>query len=739
MEQDRQSRSTAPLRRVGRASFRLAVLAVATLSLLPLADWIPGEPGTDIPPPLWPLYALWALGLAVLGAIAWGVAWLWGRWSRRARASRRSDAEPAAESGSGRGSRRILVGLLLVAVATLLYARVATGVFDRLPLHVDALTQALQAHVFADGRLSVPAPQPSRFFSSSLVIEHEGRAFSQFPPGWSALLALGFLAGLPWLVAPLLGAAAVGALHYALREGGEDGRTALLAAVLFGLSPWFVVNAASWMSHVPSLAFILLGTAALVRSARDPGAALHGALAGAALGIATWVRPLEGVAFGLPATVWVLGRWWGARAATRPGHGAPHPGRDGGAESEDPRPHAALRSLVGFAVGGGVTIGLLLLYNAVQHGSPALFGFELQWGPEHGLGFHEAPWGPPHTLVRGIELMNGYLLSLQLLFFDAPAPSLVLALIALMLAHRLDALDRHLLAGCALVMLGYVAFWGEGHDLGPRYLIPLAPVVAIWTARFGSVLAERGDRPDLKRFASVLVVLLLVSGWVFGTPTRWFVYSRVDPLRRVDAGVLGLPRAERALVFVPTPWSIQVQARLRATGMSRQQAEWFYRRVGLCKLDVALSDVEARGLTEPDAIVATLMPLAADSVHMVPDRTAGTPGHPYAGITRADGPAVTLCRAREEAVEARGGYLLLPFAAQVGPTWLEDGPIVAHDLHEENRRLLAAHPGRDAYWLRTLRVRADGVREFALEPLDADSVAADWTRLERLQREATVF
>jgi hypothetical protein len=704
--------------RVARVARRVALALVAVLSFLPVADWIPGDPGSNLPPPHWPLYLLWVVGLLAMGAGAWGLAKLLSRKKhaapRRGKAARSRPAETPVDPPAR--WRRVQDGwwpaFLLLALPAALYVVVAWEVFDGRPLHIDAMTQALQAHVFADGELSVPVADQPRFYSSALVVEREGRAFSQFPPGWSALLAAGFLLGVPWLIAPLCGALAVYGLYRLLRESGEDGAEAFAAAALLALSPWFALNAASWMSHVPTLCFILLGSAALVRGMRVPSGGLWAAAGGAALGIATLIRPLEGVAFGLPATIWML-----ARAGRSP---------------------AARRGLAGFAVGGALTVGLLLAYNQVQHGSPTTFGFEVQWGPEHGLGFHEAPWGPPHTFLRGLQLMNGYLLGLQLLFFDAPAPSLLLAFAALLLVPRLPATDRYYLSGCALVLAGYLAFWGEGHDLGPRYLVPLAPVVAVWTVRLARILFERTGSVELRRGAHALVVLLLLSGWALGMPNRWFVYGRSDPLRRVDVTPLELAQAKDALVFVSSPWSIQVQARLRATGMTRQEAQWFYYRVGLCKLDVALGQLGARGVTDPADVIAALRPLAADSAAMVLDRVSGSPGDPYTGLTRSDSAAVSLCGLRQYLEQTQGGYMLLPFQALLGPTWTGEGPLVAQDLHEENRRLMDAHPDRAAYALRPVRIRGR-IREFVLEPLRADSVERVWGELERLQREASVF
>ncbi len=712
----------------GRA-FKASVVLVAVFSLLPLADWIPGDPPSTLPAPHGSLYQLWVVSLVVLAAGAWVVVKLFpgpaaadkgsGKQGRAARRHRSKASVPPASgprasgpSVTGEIAWRRWIPVALVVVPTLLYSTTAWVVFDGRPLHIDAMIQAFQANIYAAGHLSVPVPDDPRFFLADLVIEHDGRAFSQFPPGWSALLAVGFLLGIPWLIAPLCGALAVYGLYRLLKERGDDDRTALFTAVLLGLSPWFVFNAASWMSHVPALCFILLGSAALVRGVREPRGWLWAGLGGFGLGLATVIRPLEGVAFGLPATLWMLVR----------------------ARSGKP----ALRGLAGFAVGGSLAIGLLLAYNQVLHGSPTLFGFELQWGPEHRLGFHDAPWGPPHTFLRGVQLVNGYLLGLQLLYFDAPAPSLVLALAALFLTRRLDAVDRYLLAGCTLLLLGYLAFWGEGHDLGPRYLIPLAPVVAIWTVRFGAVLADRTRHRAHGRWATALVVFLLVSGWGFGTRPRWFVYSQSDPLRRVDPTVLATPQAQNALVFLSSSWSDQVRARLRGTGMTPPEAQWFYRRVGLCKLDVALGQLEERNVTDPAQVVGALRPLASDSAAMVRDYVSGSPGDPFTGLTQADTAAVSLCALRRFLENNQGGYMLMPFQALLGPTWTGDGPIVARDLHEENRRLLQAYPERPAYYLRAVRIRG-GIREFTLEPLKADSAERVWREFDLQRGEASIF
>lgn len=671
---------------------RVGVILVGALSLLPLADWIPGPPGTNLPLPFFPLFLLWSFGLVVVVGLSWVLAKLIPVGKPK--------TSPQTDSGSRTWLGSLVVVALLLILPTLLYSIVAREVFDGRPLHIDALTQALQAQIFGQGRLSVPAPQDPGFFSTLLVTEWDGRSFSQFPPGWAAFLTLGFLLGVPWIVAPLCAALGVWGLFLLLRANGERGGTALLTALLFAVTPWIVFNGASWMSHLPTVSFIILGSAALLRGIRQPASWLFPGLGAACLGVATLIRPLEGVAFGIPATVWMVARAW--------------------------RLPSARRGLAAFATGGAMTVGLLLAYNWVQHGSPLTFGFEVQWGSAHALGFHEAPWGPPHTFLRGVQLLNDYFLALQLLFFDSPAPSLVPALAALLLVRRFDALDRYLLAGCGLVLLGYLSFWGEGHYLGPRYLLPLAPIIAIWTVRFGRVVGERVGRVGARRWAHAGVFLLVLGGWVFGMPARWVMYRESYPLRRLELGALATPQAEGALIFVPSPWSSQVQARLRATDLSRPEAQWFHDRIGLCRIDLALLDLKRRGISDPREIARELRPLAADSTSMVRNPLSGAPGDVFSGMGAADERDVELCRLRQSLQETQGGFLMLPFYAFLGPTWTGDGPILARDLYEENARLLSAHPDREVFVLRQVRGRGR-VRALRLEPLRVDSAQAVWS------------
>src|SRR3954471_3673645 len=134
-------------------------------------------------------------------------------------------------------------------------------------------------------------------------------------------------------------------------------------------------------------------------------------------------------------------------------------------------------------VGVAISVGLMLWFNARTTGAPMLFGYEALWGKGHELGFHAAPWGVAHTPARGLELVSLYFLRLQTYLFETPTPSLVAAIVALLLVPALRRLDGVLLAGSAMLVALYFAYWHDGFYLGPRFYICLLPALALWSAR----------------------------------------------------------------------------------------------------------------------------------------------------------------------------------------------------------------------------------------------------------------
>jgi len=628
---------------------RLGVAALLVSSLLPVSNWFPSERSVPWYRSLatqWAIGGVWVLAGAVLLGLAsqrWPALWRPGSL-RQALGS----FDPA--------NRRALA---VVAIgAGLAYVAVASLVFDRRPLLIDEVVQVFQARTYAGGHLWLPVDPDPAFRSTLNLVEYEGRWFSHFPPGWALLLALGELAGVTWIVGPLVGALAVGMWGLILRRIEPSASIRAGALLLFGFAPFTLSMASSHMNHGPALFWLLAAVAGWL-AFRDRPRALTGLAAGAAFGMALITRPADAAAFAVPAVVWAL--IWAARA-----------GRMG--------------SLGWIVLGAVPPLAFLALVNSATSGSMLTSGYQLLWGPNVGLGFHPAPYGPPHTVGRGLELIALYLLRLNTFLFEAPIPGLLLAGIAIGLSRPLGAGDRYLLGAGGVLLLAYFAYWHDGFFLGPRFLYPLVPVLALWTVRLPSMVTDRFG-PGLGYRTSGYALALAAAGSVAsGLPARLGGTSALQAVMRFDADQAARTAGIRdAVIFVRESWGSQLLARMWALGISKPAAERYYRNIDGCQLDAALTGQELGGRAGP--ITAVLDPLMADSARLV-----RSPFSPDTSERVLDGARYDR-RCMDRINENRQGTTILAPHLLSRRTDLWFG----RDLHERNRSVLAARPTAALY------------------------------------------
>jgi len=651
---------------VARVIARFVVVALLGASLLPLANWIPSERSS-------PWYSAvlgeWVFGTIVVTAVAAGLGW----------ASIRSTGlwrEGVLSRLLGRFDPARPVALATVAVgAAALYLGVAVAVFERRPLLVDEIVLLFQARTYAAGQLSLPVDADPAFRSMLHLIEYRGRWFGHFPPGWPLLLMLGELREAAWIVGPLAGGVAVWAWGLVLRRAESRPPVRSGALLLLALAPFPAFMAGSALNHAGTLMWLLLALAGWLRVLERPSLAV--ALgSGLALGMAAITRPADAVAFGVPALAWVA-IWWRATRAHGP--------------------------LGAACLGAAIPIVGMLVVNAQTTGSAFTLGYEFLWGPNVRLGFHPAPYGPDHTVVRGIELLSLNLLRLNRYLFEAPVPGLLPAAIALLLATRLNAVNRYLLAAGGALLLTYFAYWHDGFFLGPRFAYPLVPVIALWTARFPRALGRFGEGP--RRAAAYWVGLAALGAVAIGIPVRAGQNATIQPAMRFDADrAAAAAGIDNAIVFVRETWGAQLLARLWALGVGRPAAERYYRSIDSCRLDRALAEAEA---SPGESIEARLDPLLADSSRLVaspfsPDTSERfLPGSTYSA------------RCRDRVSDDRAGTALL------APTLLSRRAdlLFARDLHERNAKLILALPEKRSYLL--ARGPADSVPTFRLLSRDS--------------------
>ncbi|MGD8397399.1 MAG: glycosyltransferase family 39 protein [Anaerolineae bacterium] len=250
--------------------------------------------------------------------------------------------------------------ILLVCVAALLAtAAVSFFAFEQLPHLEDEVAYLFQAKTLALGRLTVPSPEYPEPFWTPFVLDHEGRRFGKYPPGWPAVLAGGVVAGAPWLVNPILAALAL-YLVYRLGREWYDGWTGLLAAAFGLLSPLFLILSGSFLSHLASLVWLLLFSLWFIWTARGRHP-VYAIGAGLALGAAFLTRSLTAVAYAVPFVLYSL-----YQVVTRR------------------QPHWRRYLLV--AAAGGALAALLPVYQWAVTGDPWLNPYVLWW-PYDRIGF----------------------------------------------------------------------------------------------------------------------------------------------------------------------------------------------------------------------------------------------------------------------------------------------------------------------------------------------------------------
>jgi len=194
-----------------------------------------------------------------------------------------------------------LAALWVALAASLL----AYFVWEAVPHIDDSIAYLFQAKYMSLGKLWLPRPDDPESFGVAHLLVDGDRWYGKFFPGWPSVLAIGVLAGAPWLVSPLLGAASILLAHrFLTRNYGV--RVAHGGVLLLAVSPWFLFMSASFMAHAVAL-FLLLLSVVAIDALRDRDSWVLALLAGASLGMLFLTRPFDAALVGPVVGLWALG------------------------------------------------------------------------------------------------------------------------------------------------------------------------------------------------------------------------------------------------------------------------------------------------------------------------------------------------------------------------------------------------------------------------------------------------
>jgi 4-amino-4-deoxy-L-arabinose transferase-like glycosyltransferase len=193
-----------------------------------------------------------------------------------------------------------LISILAVVAALL----VATFIFERMAHIEDEMAFVWQAQVLARGNLTLPSPEHPKSYMVPFVIDHNGQRFGKYPLGWPVLMSFGIRLGLRYLVNPLLAGVAVW-LTYLLGKRVWNETVGILAALLTLISPFFLMNMGSLLSHPFSLVLSLAFTLFWIDNFWPPSRPRwHKTLTlGLVLGTLAITRPFTAVGISIPFAI----------------------------------------------------------------------------------------------------------------------------------------------------------------------------------------------------------------------------------------------------------------------------------------------------------------------------------------------------------------------------------------------------------------------------------------------------
>lgn len=403
---------------------------------------------------------------------------------------------PIRRLGSG-----LVVGFALLAF--LAFGLVAGRVLDGFPNSGDEQALALQAQAYAQGQLWMEPPPLKEAFRMVHYRDIMDKWVSRYTPGWAAVAAPIAALDLPlWIVNPLVGALTLIAFFFLARTYVSR-ECAWIGVLLLGTSSFYILNSASYFSHILAalygILFAIFGARYLAK-----GNAWYAIVAGAAIGLMGVTRTQNAAIFLIPLVV--------ALVMT--------PGRRVG--------------LIFLGFGGLPFLIAFLAYNYEITGHPLVTVQSLRDSP---LGYPTSK-----TIDLTVERIA------ELMVWTAPLLIIgyILSFAIVLYRNRYDFTDWIM----PLTITFFVFYDGAGgNQYGPRYYFEAWPFAILTTLK---VLEPVLFGPEPKRYAawigSALVASLLVQ--LAYLPARFYREHAVVVARQAVHSAVERAALENAVVII---------------------------------------------------------------------------------------------------------------------------------------------------------------------------------------------
>lgn len=307
-----------------------------------------------------------------------------------------------------------------------------------------------------------------------------------YPPGWPALLAVGVLAGAPWIVNPILhGLLCVMTSMLAGELYGP--RVGRVAGLLMLMSPLFTIMNGEFLSSTASTLFLCICAWAVCRWMRT-GAARFGAWSGAAWGVAFLCRPLSALVVGALLALYPLVEW---RLLLRAWRGA----------------------VIALLLAGSAAC-LLAGFQKATTGSALTPGHVVGMGSRGRMGFGKLDAARTHTPALAWEYSLRRLRNVNHHLLSWPVPFFAVAL-APFVAGRAGRREAWLLAPTVGLLAAFAPYWYYDMYYPSQYIAEGLPLLLALAARAVSRGRDEGTPPPawaLPVVLSGIAFTALVSG-----------------------------------------------------------------------------------------------------------------------------------------------------------------------------------------------------------------------------------
>ena len=408
--------------------------------------------------------------------------------------------------------------ILIISILGLLLSVLLCGIYFQFSyFEPDTVSYLFQAKLFAEGKLSVPAPPEHGFSSSPHINVLKGKWYSKYPFGNALMLMFGVFINAPWLIPALATGGALFLLYLFVKEiyGGIHNGIALIAAVLALISPATLGMGSTWFSEPVSRFYLSLYLLALLRTLKCKSDAHllarigYPLLSGFALGYAFNTRPLSAVVFGVVGaglTVYHLFTQWQHRH-----------------ETPQALP-ATMKRLGFFFIPFIVMLGVCMSWNAHFTENPFMFTHTV---------------AQPYDKIGFGARTEGYEPNLERAFIFTPA-------------WAIERTWRHILPCISFNALG----WGSYHhdllqdaELSLTWLIAFLPLILPWCLMFIPVFHHSRNRYDVFCLALLVGNLLLYAFFYFEGST--WGYTPVNARYYTESTFLGfIPLVARGMFIL---------------------------------------------------------------------------------------------------------------------------------------------------------------------------------------------